>query len=233
MKKTLTEFLEGLGIIQWFGNPTKKLVYAVSDYLDLTRGADLQHCDRMIAAVERDLKSKVDSLEKKFSGATLDAPITSILRRVDALKEAVDEVKVELLNHDVRRNVLYKRVDSTVDDISDLRKRLKELEKKFRSDTLNARETAKVAAELEDLRESERAPPKLDDLVHGSCLEKREPGEPAFVLLGRDIAAACGIEAWAHWRMMLSKNTAGDDQIKAALEVANKMRAYYHERKVR
>jgi hypothetical protein len=57
-----------------------------------------------------------------------------------------------------------------------------------------------------------------------SCLNRAEPGEMIFVLLGRDVAAPAAIEKWAGDRIRLGKNTSDDQQIRHALSCANVMR---------
>lgn len=56
-----------------------------------------------------------------------------------------------------------------------------------------------------------------------SCMSKAFPDEPAFVLLGRDIAAPVAIRAWIEARILAGKNTRNDSQISEALELVRMM----------
>ena len=56
-----------------------------------------------------------------------------------------------------------------------------------------------------------------------SCFNKAHDGERLFVLLARDPAAPVAIRAWIAERIRLSKNAAGDEQIREAFECATLM----------
>jgi hypothetical protein len=56
-----------------------------------------------------------------------------------------------------------------------------------------------------------------------SCMNKANPNELVFVLLGRDAAAPAAIAAWAQERIRLEKNAPGDSQVTQALETARLM----------
>lgn len=55
------------------------------------------------------------------------------------------------------------------------------------------------------------------------CLQKAEPNEPIFVLLGRDPATPAAIYAWADKRVALGKNSWQDEQIKRAILLASQL----------
>ena len=56
-----------------------------------------------------------------------------------------------------------------------------------------------------------------------SRFNRAREDEMVFVLLGRDVAAAPAIRAWANARIERGKNKAGDAQIKEALACADIM----------
>jgi len=56
-----------------------------------------------------------------------------------------------------------------------------------------------------------------------SCWNRAGADELVFVLLGRDIAAAAAIRAWAMERIRLQKNEPADEQIAQALQIADRM----------
>ena len=56
-----------------------------------------------------------------------------------------------------------------------------------------------------------------------SCFNRACEDETVFVLLGRDVAAATAIRAWAKERIERGKNKPEDGQIKEALACANIM----------
>lgn len=56
-----------------------------------------------------------------------------------------------------------------------------------------------------------------------SCMSRAADHEMTFVLLARDAAAPVAIRAWVAERIMLSKNTIEDEQIKDALHCADFM----------
>jgi hypothetical protein len=56
-----------------------------------------------------------------------------------------------------------------------------------------------------------------------SCLNKANPGEMLFVLLGRDLAAPATIKFWVAHRIKIGLNVAGDAQTTEALGCAATM----------
>lgn len=56
-----------------------------------------------------------------------------------------------------------------------------------------------------------------------SCLNKANPEEMIFVLLGRDVAAPSTIRHWIAMRIKLGKNKFADAQIQEALACAETM----------
>lgn len=55
------------------------------------------------------------------------------------------------------------------------------------------------------------------------CLQKAEPNEPIFVLLGRDPATPAAISAWARERVIRHKNLWEDEQIQSAMVLCNQL----------
>ena len=65
---------------------------------------------------------------------------------------------------------------------------------------------------------------KRDEMMDKtSCLNKARSDERIFVLLARDAAAPAAIRAWAHERIRIGKNAAGDRQIIEAFDCADRM----------
>lgn len=58
-----------------------------------------------------------------------------------------------------------------------------------------------------------------------SCLNRAQPTELVFVLLGRDVAAPKAIREWCAERVRLGKNAWDDEQICEALDCADNMDA--------
>lgn len=65
----------------------------------------------------------------------------------------------------------------------------------------------------------------LADLLSNPCLAKRKPGEPIFVLLGRDPEAPDAIRAWAE-RRAARERVASWGKVNAARAVATEMQDY-------
>ena len=69
------------------------------------------------------------------------------------------------------------------------------------------------------------------------CLAKVEPGEPVFVLIGRDRASASVIKIWAHlWQQEISLGLRSEDdrpQISQALKIARDMEIFERDRRQR
>lgn len=64
---------------------------------------------------------------------------------------------------------------------------------------------------------------KRDEVaVPTSCLNKSADDEPIFVLRGKDPATPVTIRMWVEARLLLGKNQPDDDQIREALELAEK-----------
>ena len=75
---------------------------------------------------------------------------------------------------------------------------------------------------------------KFDEITRqNSCLNKAEPDEPLFVLLGRDPAAPSVIRAWVGERLRLGKNGPGDEQVVEAESAAQAMEEYAAKRRER
>lgn len=71
---------------------------------------------------------------------------------------------------------------------------------------------------------------KKDELADpNSCINRAEPDEPTFVLLGRDPAAPATIQKWITFRIAQGKNELGDPQVKEAYTIAEQMKRYYKE----
>jgi hypothetical protein len=66
-----------------------------------------------------------------------------------------------------------------------------------------------------------------------SCFNRAREDEMVFVLLGRDVAAAPAIRAWANARIERGKNKPEDHQIKEALACADIMEREAAEREQR
>jgi len=66
-----------------------------------------------------------------------------------------------------------------------------------------------------------------------SCFNRAREDEAVFVLLGRDVAAAPAIRAWAKARIEQGKNKRRDHQIKEALALADIMEREAAERQQR
>lgn len=65
---------------------------------------------------------------------------------------------------------------------------------------------------------------KLEELNDPqSCINKADPGEMTFVLLGRDVVAADTIRHWVALRLGCGKNQITDPQIFEALACADTM----------
>ncbi|HSX22323.1 MAG TPA: hypothetical protein VLE97_06060 [Gaiellaceae bacterium] len=65
---------------------------------------------------------------------------------------------------------------------------------------------------------------KRDEIEHPeSCLNKAGDNERLFVLRACDAAAPFAIRAWVNERVRLGKNTPDDDQIREALDCADRM----------
>lgn len=74
-------------------------------------------------------------------------------------------------------------------------------------------------------RRCEAAEAALADLLSNPCLAKRKPGEPIFVLLGRDPEAPDAIRAWAE-RRAARERVASWRKVNAARAVATEMQNY-------
>ena len=62
-----------------------------------------------------------------------------------------------------------------------------------------------------------------------SYINRAEPDEPTFVLLGRDSAAPATIEKWVAYRIAQGKNELGDPQVTDAMNIARAMTQYHRE----
>lgn len=69
------------------------------------------------------------------------------------------------------------------------------------------------------------------------CLAKLEPGEPCFVLIGRDRASAAVIKIWAHlWMQEIAlglRPEADRAQVTEALKIAREMEIWERDRRQR